>query len=132
MTLEELKNELKETLMQDDYMLINTVKELNGWDGSYPNLCFYENDEYFFLDFFGSEPMEAVRAAYYGNYKYMDEYVRFNGYGNLESMDKYEMIQQIQNEINGIVDSIIDYHYELNLDIEIIDLIDKYYDDEEN
>lgn len=46
-------------------------------------------DEEFFKIFF-SDPMEAVRAAYFGNIEsWNDEYVKFNGYGNLESLDEY-------------------------------------------
>jgi len=53
----------------------------------------YTNDEEFFEMFFsgagGAE--KAVRAAFYGEYRYMDNYVKFNGYGNLESFDYFEV-----------------------------------------
>lgn len=45
------------------------------------------NDEDFFDTFFEGKPMEAVRASFYGNYRYADDYVWFNAYGNLESGD---------------------------------------------
>lgn len=47
----------------------------------------YNNDEDFFLTFFGSKIMDAIRAISYGEYKYNDDYVMFNGYANLESFD---------------------------------------------
>jgi hypothetical protein len=44
----------------------------------------YDNDEDFINEHFSS-PSEAVRAAYYGDYRFSDPYVWFNGYANLES-----------------------------------------------
>lgn len=43
------------------------------------------NDENFFNTFFEGKPMEAVRASYFGTYRYSDDYVWFNAYGNLNS-----------------------------------------------
>lgn len=59
------------------------IRETNG-------SCEYEiesNDEDFFNTFFEGKPMEAVRASFYGKYRYVDNYVWFNAYGNLESGD---------------------------------------------
>lgn len=47
----------------------------------------YENNGDFF-DLFFSKPIDAVRAAQYGDYRYTDNFVRFDGYGNLESTDE--------------------------------------------
>ena len=60
------------------------VRECNSYDGSLEDYCYEINDEDFFNVHF-TEPMEAVRAAYFGEYKYSDDYVRFNAYGNLKS-----------------------------------------------
>ncbi len=49
----------------------------------------FENDEEFFELFFNGKPAEAVRASFYGDYRYADDYVRFNGYGNLESLNSF-------------------------------------------
>ena len=51
---------------------------------------YYVNNEYFFKEMFGDKVDEAVRAVCYGDYNYMDDYVRFNGYGNLDSCSEYE------------------------------------------
>ena len=45
------------------------------------------NDEDFFNTFFEGKPMEAVRASFYGDFRYIDNWVWFNAYGNLESGD---------------------------------------------
>ena len=55
--------------------------------------CEYEiesNDEYFFIAFFDRKPMEAVRASYYGDFRYNDDWVWFDTYGNLSSGDNEE------------------------------------------
>lgn len=31
--------------------------------------------------------MEAVRAVHFGEYRYNDEFIKFNGYGNLETFN---------------------------------------------
>ena len=62
------------------------IRETNGG-------CGYEiesNDEDFFNTFFEGKPMEAVRASYYGDFRYNDDWVWFNAYGNLESGDNEE------------------------------------------
>ena len=45
----------------------------------------YNNDDYFFNTFFDGQPMEAVRATFFGKYRYNDDWVWLNRYANLES-----------------------------------------------
>lgn len=44
-----------------------------------------DNDEDFFNTFYENKPMEAVRATFYGKYRFNDDYVWLNAYGNLDS-----------------------------------------------
>lgn len=46
----------------------------------------YNNDEEFFKSYFSRDGFSAVKAAYFGEYEFSADYVRFNGYGNLESI----------------------------------------------
>lgn len=58
----------------------------------------YNNDEYTLDEMFnGSDyPVNnALRAAFYGDYRYNDDYVVFNAYGNLKSYDYYDVKEQI-------------------------------------
>ena len=58
----------------------------------------WNNDEYTLEDMFSGckNPVdEALRAAFYGDYRYSDEYVVFNAYGNLKSYDNYNVEEQI-------------------------------------
>ena len=49
----------------------------------------YENDDYNINEIF-TKPDEALRAAFYGDYRYNHDYFVLNGYGNLESFDEYD------------------------------------------
>ena len=61
---------------------------------NYPDDQIYYNDEEFFKTFF-TDPNEAVRAVFYGDYRYMDPYVKFNGYGNLDSYNEHNLKDDI-------------------------------------
>lgn len=50
----------------------------------------YNFDEHFFETFFADKPVEAARAASFGNLNWGHDYIYFNGYGNLESTDDSE------------------------------------------
>lgn len=69
----------------------------------------YNNDEYTLKDMFsGSEnPVnEALKAAFYGDYRYGDDYVIFNAYDNLKSFDEYDAENNI--DFDTLADYIMD------------------------
>lgn len=45
----------------------------------------------------GFSTMDAVRATYFGNFNYSDDYYRFNGYGNVDSMTDYDVVQEMKD-----------------------------------
>ena len=98
---------IKNCLLRNEEELRSIVQEINSYNGSLEDLNFYENDEDFFNTFFADNPMEVARATFYGNYKYCDQYVRFNGYGNLESFDEYEAMKEIKSYIDDIVSNLL-------------------------
>ena len=83
------------------------VRECNSYDGSLENYCYEINDEDFFNVHF-TEPMEAVRAAYFGEYKYSDDYVRFNAYGNLKSVSTWDFEQELKDGTDEIIERYIE------------------------
>lgn len=83
------------------------VRECNSYDGSLEDYCYEINDEDFFNVHF-TEPMEAVRAAYFGEYKYSDDYVRFNAYGNLKSVSTWDFEQELKDGTDEIVERYIE------------------------
>lgn len=99
-------DKLKEELTLDD--LKEMSKEVISWNGQLDYLDYFDNDEYFFRDFFGDKVDEAVRAVYYGDYNYMDDYVRFNAYGNLDSCNQFEYDKEIEDNAKEIVEAYIE------------------------
>lgn len=94
---------MKENFTIDE--LREMVGEVNSWNGGLDYLNYQENDEEFFNTYFYNKPDEAVRATYYGNYNYMDDYVRFNAYGNLESCSELEYEKELENYKEEIIDA---------------------------
>lgn len=106
------KDKIIEYLQNNVDTLRDMVSDANGYDGCLEDYCYYENDEEFFDMFFEGKPMEAVRASYYGEYRYMDAFVQFNGYGNLRSASEW----QVEDELKGDAEIIFDDWYELYKD----------------
>lgn len=84
------------------------VREMDAWDGSFDHLAVYSNDDEFFQIFFENKVMEAVRALSYGDYNYMDDFVRFDGYGNIESLTEYEWHRELKDEADDIVEQYLE------------------------
>lgn len=125
------KNEIREYLLNNEDVLSDVVSELNCWNGCLDYLEFFENDEEFFNTYFNS-PMEAIRATYYGDYNYNDDYVRFNGYGNIDSYDEYEKNEEIKDCIDDIVDNLIEYYDCIGIyNEELEDLLEEYSEENE-
>lgn len=121
---------IKNYLLGNEKELLNIVQEINSYNGSLDNLNFYENDEEFFNTFFADNPMEVARATFYGNYKYCDQYVRFNGYGNLESFDEYEAMKEIKAYIDDIVTCLLECWEELYIDDQLVELLEEEEEEE--
>ena len=121
---------IKNYLLGNEEELRSIVQEINSYNGSLDNLNFYENDEDFFNTFFTDNPMEVARATFYGNYKYCDQYVRFNGYGNLESFDEYEAMKEIKAYIDDIVTCLLECWEELYIDYQLVELLEEEEEEE--
>lgn len=81
--LEELLNKLYELYEKDVPELYYELP-----DGDRENFSVSEwqpHDEDFYNLYFESDPIGAVRAVLFGDVRWNDDYVRFNGYGNLET-----------------------------------------------
>lgn len=101
------KEFLKETIadMTSDELveLYNEVQE--NIDGDY----IYDNDENFMDEMFAT-PNDAVRAVCYGEYEYMDPYVKFESDGNLKSGNYFsDFVDE-----DDFVDTLADNEYFLN------------------
>jgi hypothetical protein len=114
---------VREYLLENMDQLQQIVSELNGWNGCLESLEAMSNDEEFFEIYFEGKPMDAVRAAQYGDYNYTDEYVRFNGYGNLESFNDWQYEKELKDSIDEIIDNLIEYQSHLYLSDELEELL---------
>lgn len=122
---------IREYLLNNEEVLLDVVNELNCWNGCLYYLEFFENNEEFFNTYFISKaPMEIIRATYYGDYNYNDDYVKFNGYGNIDSYTEYEKNEMIKDNIDDIVDNLVEYYECIEIyDEELLSLLEE--DEEE-
>ena len=132
MKKENLLNEIKGLLLNDFNTLEDVVRELNSWNACLDYLDVYENDEEFFNIFFENKPSEVARAIYYGDYKYNDDYVKFNGYGNLKTFSEYEYEKLLKENIEEITENLIEYVEYISIyDEKLYELLSQYFEEEE-
>lgn len=110
-------------------ILRDMVREVNAYDGSLEEYLAWENNEEFFETFYGDRPMELARAIHFGDYDFMEAYVRIDGNGNLESLEDYIY----ENELINNADEIIATYTELASDNSIDSyLLEGILEEEEN
>lgn len=98
-----------------DLDLVNTWNEYAREHDSDNEI--YNNDEEFFEVFFSGRTMDAIRAVSYGDYRYQDEYIKFNGYANLETFNNAEDHIDITELAEAIMDNPQDF-YDIELEEE--------------
>lgn len=122
---------VKAYLLENMEELKDVVTQINGWNNGLDHLDYQHNDEEFFNTFFEGEPMKAVRAAVYGDYHYMNDYVKFDGYGNLVSVSEYDMEEELKENIDDIMDELESNFHNLCLSDELTALINEEEEEEE-
>lgn len=110
-------------LMESECDLMNIVANINSYNGSLEHLRYESNDEEFFNIYFGGDVLGAVRAVFYGEYNYNDDYVKFNAYNNLISKDKWEVEQELVEDIDEIASELINLVGSVSTGEEIIDVL---------
>lgn len=98
MTLEQFKEKFNDLRTSEKVSIYNEYQLEHGD----PDDMLNSFDEDFFNTYFEGKPMDAVRAAYFGEIHWADEYIRFNGYGNLESVSSFSVDEIIEDEIEEI------------------------------
>ena len=117
--------EIKNYLLNHVDEIGDIITEINSIDNSLDFLEYWENDEEFFNTFFYNNPTEAFRSAYYGNYNYCNNWVKFDGYGNLKSVDDYGLEKEYKDYIDDITKSLIEHYQQISIcDDELIKLIE--------
>lgn len=77
--IEELENMTNEALMKLHNQYCESINDMDSQ--------IFNNDEEFIEIFFSDRPTEFQRACEYGDFRYRDTFVQFNGYANLDSFD---------------------------------------------
>ncbi len=119
--LDFLKNEC------DDSQLLSFHNIMCSNDRSNDEI--YDNDEDFFKMMFDGKIYEAVRAVYYGNYKYMDEFVQFNAYGNLDSFNSVEDVIDLVELADDILENEDDYSDDIDFEDAVYVIIEQMEDE---
>ena len=78
----------------------------------------YSNDDEFFETFYGTNTLKAIQATQFGDYRYHDNWVKFNGYGNLDSFNS------VINNLCELVPTMAEYIAENYEDFTQFDNID--------
>ena len=86
--------------------ILAIVFSINAEDMSLEHIDFMYNDEDFFETFYKDDVVEAVRATYFGDYNFMDDFVLFNAYGNLDSYNDFEVMNEFRGHKEEIADAI--------------------------
>ena len=79
-------------------------------DGDRENFSVSEwqpHDEDFYNIYFEGDPIGAVRAVLFGDVRWNDDYVRFNGYGNLETAIQIPYEDEADSIITSWVNELI-------------------------
>ncbi len=105
-------------------MIFELISVINSYDGSFPEIEYFYNDQEFFDIFFGTNTMEAVTAVSLGNYELYDDFVKFDSRGNLETANKYEVMNEYDFYREEIIDKLIDVADECDI---YIDFPEEFY-----
>lgn len=130
MTIANVREKVEEYLLENIDELRQIANEICSCSGDLEHLQFFENDEEFFETFFNGNPMEAVRASFYGDYNYTEPFVRFDGYGNLESLEEYQIEEELKNNVDEIIDLMIADRDNIDLPDKVEELLEQM-DEEE-
>lgn len=118
--VEDKKDEMLDDLSDDEKLdLYNRYCEYNDD----PESMIYPNDDDFLETMFGTNVNDVARAVYYGDYKYTDKYIKFDGYGNLQTY--YESYDALED--NFVDSEMVDFILE-NEDTDFNDLYIDYID----
>ena len=105
-TYEEFVEDGKYELLDDltDVEKLDLYNRYCEYNDDYDSMI-YPNDSEFLETMFGTNVDAVARAIAYGDYKYTDEYIKFDGYGNLQTYcDAYDALED-----NFIDSEIVDF-----------------------
>jgi hypothetical protein len=106
------------------------VSEINSYNGSLEYLEVWNNDGFTINELF-TDPYEALKSSYFGNYNFYDDLIRFNSYGNIESLSYYDYEIELRDNIEEIIEALLEIYNHLDINEELWDLIENALNEEE-
>lgn len=106
--MEQLKKEYEKSSDKIQF-LTELIQEVNNWDGSLDDYCYYENDKENLQMIFQDNLDELARAITYGKYHYRDKYIKINADGNLFSYSGYERDAELLEDAKYILEVYAEY-----------------------
>lgn len=100
-----MKDLIKSQLEETDFETLLGAYNEYCIENSYEE--FLENEEEVFQMYF-KNMTDIIRATQYGEYNFLDAYVKFNGYGNLDSYDSIEVEEEIKTD-NSFIEYILEW-----------------------
>ena len=64
-------------------------------------------------------PTDIANKIYFGDFKIIDDYFRFDGIENLESFDEYELAEFYKTNIEEIAERVVELHDYISFHIDI-------------
>jgi hypothetical protein len=123
-----MKKEIINLLLEDDIILLDTVRNINRYNNSLEDLRIYENDtdtlNLFFSKGYKTKPID---------YCYSDDYLIIDFQKNIYSFNYDEIIILFKKHVNRIADTLIniclelttaEIYSKLDLNSEIVQLIE--------
>ena len=120
-------NQVIEQLKQDDSTLLQAYSEYASNNG-YGSVCDNDDDS---INMMFSDPHDAIRSAFYGDYNPSHAYFTLNGYGNLQSFE-YLDDDNSPIHIEELAQWIVDNDSYNDYDIEVTTLDDMLASIEDN
>ena len=122
---------IREYLLNEEEILIDIVRDINAYNGSFETIVSYDNDEYTINDLFGSNAYDFMERCEYGNYSIQDDYFTFDTLGHIYSCNWDDIVEETIYYIDEIIEELLFIHKDLCIDEELRELIIEYLEEEE-
>ena len=122
---------IREYLLNEKEILIDIVREINSYNGSFETIIPYDNDEYTINELFGNNPYDFMERCQYGNYSIQDDYFTFDTLGHIYSCNWDDIVEETVYYIDEIIEELLSIYNELYIDEELRELIEEYLEEDE-
>ena len=122
---------IREYLLNEEEILIDIVRGINAYNGSFETIIPYENDEYTINELFENNAYDFMERCQYGNYSIGDDYFTFDTLGHIYSCNWDDIVEETVYYIDEIIEELLSIWSELYINEELKELIEEYLKEEE-